>query len=85
MFVVTGLDARFRHSLKCTAENFGELVEREDIVPAPYLAKHTWVVLRSEKAVTTNELKILIRESYALVFATLPKKARLAIDSEAQS
>lgn len=83
MFVVTGLGARFSLSFKCTPEKFGELVEREDIIPAPYLAKHNWVALRSEKALSTKELKDLIRGSYDLVFAKLPKKARLEIESKA--
>lgn len=57
-------------------ENFAELVERESIIPAPYLAKHHWVALQTEDAVPSAELKRLLGEAYELVLAKLPKKAR---------
>ncbi|MBI4470883.1 MAG: MmcQ/YjbR family DNA-binding protein [Acidobacteria bacterium] len=63
-------------SFKCTPEEFSELVEREDIVPAPYLARYHWVCLQRLDALGKPEIKSLITDSYAMVFAKLPKKQR---------
>jgi len=66
-------------SFKCTPEKFGELTEREGIIPAPYLARHNWVALESGDALASPELKGLIGESYELVLGKLPKKAQEAL------
>ncbi len=79
MFAVTGLGPEFHLSFKSDAEDFAKLVEREDIIPAPYLAKHLWVALRSEKALSTKEFKELLRKSYDLVVEKLPKKIRTSL------
>jgi len=54
-------------------------VERPGIVPAPYLARAKWISIESEESLTRAELKDMIRESYDLVWAKLPKKARTAL------
>jgi predicted DNA-binding protein (MmcQ/YjbR family) len=61
-------------SFKCTPEVFAELVERPGIIPAPYSARSHWVALEQEDALPRVEIKRLIRNSYELVFAKLPKK-----------
>jgi predicted DNA-binding protein (MmcQ/YjbR family) len=61
-------------SFKCTPEVFGELVERPGIIPAPYSARMHWVALEREDALPRAEIKRLIRNSYDLVVAKLPKK-----------
>ena len=63
-------------SFKASPENFAELTERPHIIPAPYLARAQWVALESRDAVPRNELAGLLRESYELVAAKLPKKIR---------
>ena len=63
-------------SFKCTLEEFAELVERPGIIPAPYLARAHWVALETEDALPRAEIKRLLRQSYELVFAGLPKKLR---------
>jgi predicted DNA-binding protein (MmcQ/YjbR family) len=63
-------------SFKCTVEEFAELVERPGIIPAPYLARAHWVALETEDALPRAEIKRLLRQSYELVFAGLPKKLR---------
>jgi predicted DNA-binding protein (MmcQ/YjbR family) len=70
-------------SLKVTPENFAALTEREGIDPAPYLARASWVALRSPEALRGAELQPLLREAYELVFAKLPKKTREALSSSA--
>jgi predicted DNA-binding protein (MmcQ/YjbR family) len=75
MFVVLGLDNP-RLSLKCTPEAFAELIEREGIRPSPYLGRHKWVLLERLDAVGSKELRELIRQSYELVKAKVPRKTR---------
>lgn len=63
-----------RLCLKCAPEIFAELIEREDIQPAPYVGRYKWVMLDRLDAVNWGELQQLIRESYAMVAAKAPKK-----------
>src|SRR2546423_10229023 len=76
MFTVLALDDSTDHvmSFKCTPEVFAELTERPGIVPAPYVARYHWVALERFDALKSAELKSLIKNSYELVFAKLPKK-----------
>ena len=64
-------------SFKCTPDTFAELVERPDIIPAPYMARNYWVSLTEWDAIPTPELRTLIRDSYNLVASKLPKKIRI--------
>ncbi|MBZ5728377.1 MAG: MmcQ/YjbR family DNA-binding protein [Acidobacteriia bacterium] len=80
MFAVAALEpGRVWLSFKCTAEGFGELTERPGIIPAPYMARAQWVALEAEDALPAAELKALLRQSYDLVFARLPKKTQSAL------
>jgi predicted DNA-binding protein (MmcQ/YjbR family) len=63
-------------SFKTSPENFFELVERPNIIPAPYLARAKWVALETKDALSAAELSDLVRGSYDLVVAKLPKKTR---------
>ncbi len=78
MFAVIGLDAASDHclSFKCTREKFTELVERDSIIPAPYVARYHWVALEHFNALSEKELKALLRNAYDLVFEKLTKKAK---------
>jgi predicted DNA-binding protein (MmcQ/YjbR family) len=77
MFAVAALEASDHVlSFKCTPEKFAELTERDGIVPAPYVARYHWVALESFDALKETELKALLRNSYEMVLAKLPKKLR---------
>jgi len=77
MFAITPLiPASVCLSFKVTPENFAELTERPGIIPAPYLARAKWIALESRDALTPSELAPLLRASYDLVVAKLPRKAR---------
>ena len=78
MFAVIGLDAASDHrmSFKCTPEKFAELVEKDDIVPAPYVARYHWVALKRFSALSEKDLKTLLRTAYDLVLEKLPKRAK---------
>jgi predicted DNA-binding protein (MmcQ/YjbR family) len=73
IFTIVGLDNP-RLCLKCTPEIFSELIEREDIHPAPYVGRYKWVMLDRLDAVRWDELRELIRQSYEMVAAKAPKK-----------
>jgi len=77
MFAVTPLEpAPVCLSFKASPENFAELTERPNIIPAPYLARAQWVALQTREAVRREELAGLLRESYELIAAKLSKKER---------
>jgi predicted DNA-binding protein (MmcQ/YjbR family) len=77
MFAVTPLEpAPVCLSFKASPENFAELTERQNIIPAPYMARAQWVALQTRDALTRDELSRLLRESYELVFAKLPRKTQ---------
>jgi predicted DNA-binding protein (MmcQ/YjbR family) len=63
-------------SFKASDENFADLTERPNIIPAPYLARAKWVALETKDALSLDELAKLLRKSYELVVAKLPKKLR---------
>ena len=66
-------------SFKCTPEVFAELVERPGVIPAPYSARSHWVALEREDALPRTEIKRLLRQSYDLVVAKLPKKTQASL------
>ena len=72
IFAMLGLDNP-RLCFKCTPETFAELIEREDIRPAPYVGRYKWVMLDRLDAVGWSELQDLIRQSYEMVAAKAPK------------
>jgi len=82
MFAIAPLEpAPVCLTFKCSDESFAELTERPKIIPAPYLARAKWVALESPDAMTRGELSELLRTSYELVFAKLPKRAQEELNS----
>src|SRR6266851_2651268 len=82
MFAVTPLEpASVSLSFKASPESFAELTERPNIIPAPYLARAQWVALQTRDALPAEELTRLLRQSYDMVFAKLPRKTREAVSN----
>jgi predicted DNA-binding protein (MmcQ/YjbR family) len=77
--------ARVWLSFKASDEKFAELVERQDVIPAPYLARAKWVALESREAIPASELRELLREAYDLVVAKLPKKTQAGLTTSPKS
>jgi predicted DNA-binding protein (MmcQ/YjbR family) len=78
MFCVVNTEPPHQMSFKCTPDDFAELIEREGLIPAPYLARAMWVQ-QSELAgevLDRRELQQLLQKSYDLVVAKLPKSKR---------
>lgn len=77
MYAVLALDpAKVVLSFKCTDEEFADLTERDGIIPAPYLARAKWIGLERIDALSRKEIERLLRQSYDLVVAKLPKRLK---------
>jgi predicted DNA-binding protein (MmcQ/YjbR family) len=75
IFMMVGLDSLpQRLCFKCTPEAFSELIERDGVIPAPYVGRYKWVMVKDPAALRDSELEDLIRQSYAMVAAKAPKK-----------
>ncbi len=58
-----------RLMFKCDPERFAELVEHEDIIPAPYLGRYKWVSFERLDVLPWTDVKDLIEQSYGMVAA----------------
>jgi predicted DNA-binding protein (MmcQ/YjbR family) len=77
MFLITAPDSSpITASFKTSEEKFNELIEREGLKPAPYLAKHKWVYIDDISRLSSKEWKELLELSYQLVKAKLPKRKK---------
>ena len=77
MFATVDLAPPHSMAFKCTPESFAELVERPGIIPAPYAARHMWVMdQKLGEALERGEVEALLKTSYDLVVAKLPKSKR---------
>lgn len=78
MFALVNLDQDGRAVMSFSAgpERFAELVEREGIVPAPYLARIYWVALERWEALPSGELKSLLQEARDLTYKKLPQRVK---------
>jgi predicted DNA-binding protein (MmcQ/YjbR family) len=66
-------------SVKVPPEDFADLTETPGVFQAPYCAKGQWIALESEDTLPRAEIKRLLRQSYDLVVAKLPKKTQAAL------
>ena len=75
IFAMVNLDpaAEDRIAFKCDPETFAELLEREGARPAAYVGRFKWIGLRDFSVLSAAELRGLIRKSYELVKAKLPR------------
>src|SRR4029453_15665616 len=65
MFVVVNLDPPHQVAFKCTPETFAELIERDGLIPAPYMARNMWVQEQAlGETLERRELEPLIKTSY---------------------
>jgi peptide chain release factor 2 len=60
---------------KVDDHRFLELTDRAGIIPAPYMAKHKWVLVQDPKKLGDAELKELVTRSHALVCPEWPRWA----------
>lgn len=67
-------------SFKCDDQLFAELVERDGIIPAPYLARAKWVALERWDALTDREISAAVNAAYLTVRERLSKKAQASLE-----
>jgi predicted DNA-binding protein (MmcQ/YjbR family) len=86
MFLVVNLEPPHQVAFKCTPESFGELVEREGIIPEPYMARNMWVQEQElGESLDRREFERLVKTSYELVVAKLPKSRRPGVSARPKS
>jgi predicted DNA-binding protein (MmcQ/YjbR family) len=85
MFLLIALDAGVIDGVifKCTPEEFDGLTDIDGIIQAPYCAKRHWVRVGDLDALPEKELLRLVRHSYDLVVAKLPKKVQATLGPKA--
>jgi predicted DNA-binding protein (MmcQ/YjbR family) len=78
MFAVVDLDGKGGPVISYAAgpERFAELVERDGVVPAPYLARAHWVAVERWGVFRGSEWQSELEAAHALVYAKLPKRTR---------
>ncbi len=74
MFCVVLLDTPIKVSLKVKDEEFDEILNLEGIIPAPYAARHKWILVESTVVFNKKKWEHYIIQSYNLVKAKLSKK-----------
>ena len=80
MFACSGIERDSKYSFKVDDERFLELTDLAGIVPAPYLARAKWIQVDPDSCeLPRREIQGLVRRSYELVFAKLPKKTQREI------
>ncbi|AEU34716.1 MmcQ/YjbR family DNA-binding protein [Granulicella mallensis] len=57
-------------------ERYAELLEREGLLPAPYMARIHWLAVERWSALRNSEWEDELRGAHAITFAKLPKRTR---------
>src|SRR5688572_5873071 len=76
MFCVAGLEPPFTASFKVDDEEFEELSSSTGFMPAPYMARHKWVLVTDPSKLSSKQWKEYLRKSYEMVKAKLPLKIK---------
>ncbi|MFC6645927.1 MmcQ/YjbR family DNA-binding protein [Granulicella cerasi] len=79
MFALVDLAGEMSHGVACFAagpERFHELVEREDVFPARYLARAHWVASRQWNALRDSEWREEFTAAHAIIYEKLPKRVK---------
>jgi predicted DNA-binding protein (MmcQ/YjbR family) len=83
MYCVAGLEPPLTVSLKVLPEEFIDLTNRDGIIPAPYLARYKWILVKDMNALSKKEWQYNINQSYNLIFSKLSSKIKKAIKENA--
>jgi predicted DNA-binding protein (MmcQ/YjbR family) len=78
MFALANLDGDGRAVISYCAgpERYAELLEREGILPAPYLARAYWVAVERWDVFRSAEWKSELTSAHEIVRAKLPKRVQ---------
>jgi predicted DNA-binding protein (MmcQ/YjbR family) len=81
MFCLLDLDAGTHGVISYSAgpERYAELLERDGVSPAPYMARIYWVAVERWSALRSAEWESELSAAHAITLAKLPKKTRDAL------
>jgi predicted DNA-binding protein (MmcQ/YjbR family) len=79
IFCGTRIEGQFKTGIKCDELDFGELIERQGIVPMPRLSATYWIRIEKDNALSVLEWKHYIKKSYDMIIAGLPKKIKESV------
>jgi predicted DNA-binding protein (MmcQ/YjbR family) len=81
MFALVPLDAVGSAVISYSAgpERYAELIEREGIVPAPYMARIHWVAVERWEAFRMQEWEREVAAAHAITFGKLPARTRAVL------
>jgi predicted DNA-binding protein (MmcQ/YjbR family) len=82
MFAVFSLPEGEPFSFKVDPDLFPALSQQEGIRPAPYLARHSWVLVSRRDLLPPETVRGFLQESYNLVAGKLSKKLRKSLGIE---
>jgi predicted DNA-binding protein (MmcQ/YjbR family) len=79
MFCLINLDAGDHGVVSYSAgpERFAELLEREGLKPAPYMARIHWVAAEQWSAWRNAEWEVELRNAHEITYAKLPKMTKI--------
>ena len=82
MFALANLDEDGKAVLSFHAgpERYGELLETQGIIPAPYMARIYWVALERWDVLRKTELQQLLADARQLVYDRLPRRTKDVLD-----
>ncbi|WP_093811376.1 MmcQ/YjbR family DNA-binding protein [Stappia sp. ES.058] len=63
-------------AFKCSDLASQMLCERDGVVPAPYLARAKWVQVRTNDALSDDDIRAYLSEAHRLIAAKLTRKQR---------
>ena len=76
MFCAVALDVPLKISFKVPDEEFEEMASQPGIIPAPYAARHKWVLVENANMLSPAKWLHYISQSYHLVSTKLSKKKK---------
>ncbi|ALD21650.1 MmcQ/YjbR family DNA-binding protein [Hymenobacter sp. DG25A] len=85
MFCVMSLDSPTTVSFKASDEDFALLTETPAIIPAPYMARHHWMLVQELRRFTTPEWQEYVRKSYELVWAKLSRRVQQELSARSSA
>jgi predicted DNA-binding protein (MmcQ/YjbR family) len=82
LFVITSAEDDSFVTFKVPEEDFDVLTERDGVIQAGHMAKRQWVAVTRRSALSRDEWKHYLLQSYNLIRAKLPKKVQKELDAE---
>ena len=80
MFLVIGLNVQpVSASFKSNPEEYERLIQQTGFLPAPYFARHHWVLIEDIDLLSQKEWENYILYSYESAFNKLPKRKQSEI------